>query len=246
MRGWFFLLLATLSATEYAPWLTRQLEIVPTATFGCQDTDPYAAFSVLMPKDKWSAELEFETAKTHYRSWTPSDLKGTLRLEFSSDILDDPYALIAGFSLAKVFRPARKDPTFIFPGGLEGELSLSIGREKTCANTWDSRWWLMGAFGRADQGSPWLRLNGSYEWNCEPHFLALVAYSRCGLGSHHWKPFHGYGSVAYRLLDLGARYTYRTDSDLLVSLEYTYRIWAHNTFQDVNRIALSLSYPFGL
>ena len=86
-------------------------------------------------------------------------LRATGRYIVLDDVAGDPISLTAGLSYIESFIPGLHDVSSFHHGRAEGELFLSVGKERRAWASWIRRWWAAGAIGIGDRGSPWLRGN---------------------------------------------------------------------------------------
>lgn len=266
MLGRFFaiasLLPGLLLGTELIPWYGRDLQIETRFSYlyqwynafdGHTSNDNFYTFSVLLPYDSWCGELETTLNNSSWRNFAFDDLCFTGRYRWLDDIVGDPITLTTGATVTAVFNRGRHNPGSFHHGNhFEAEIHAAIGKERSCQEFWLSRWWAIAGAGLADTGSPWIRADAAWETNyCQIHHFRLFADSLWGLGDRsvhkHFWDFDGYGSVDHQSIDLGTRYSYLIcDSDITLSLQYSYRIFAKNYPSKANRFMLRILYPFGL
>jgi hypothetical protein len=260
--GIFF---STIDAVERRPWFGRDLEIEGRASTLVQayhsvDTthgstarpagDVFISLSASTACQNLAGELELIAADTRHRSFGMDSISLTGRYLWLNDVIGDPVSLTTGATLAKVFKPARRDLGTFHQGGIECEVHAAVGKEFSCQQFWMSRIWGVIGFGFADIGSAWLRANLAWERNWwERHQLRAFVHTLWGLGHNSLNleiPFRGYGPIRHQSVDTGMRYRYAFDNGFAISLEYAYRVFASNCPQHVNLIMLRLYYPFGL
>lgn len=254
-----------LEGTEYAPWFPRNLELQPRATYMYQEYskvnvgkgpshrsshDNFLNLSLSGAYKTLALEIEASAGSTHHRCFTLSDVALTGRYQLLDDVLGDPVSLTVGLNLSQVFKLALHDISNFYHGGIELEGHLAIGKEWSAEQFWISRGWAVLGFGVADHGSPWVRANVVCEKNCwDLERVRLFAESLFGLGHNTLtlKPhFRGYGPIRHQSIDLGLVYTHFFECGLSLDLGYSYRLYARNCPQYVNRLFVSLLYPFGL
>lgn len=251
------------SATDYKPWFGRVLELDLSAdclmqafTYVDSHNSPgkHPEFDVFIDLDAslavWesiAAEIEIIAAETRHQSFGMDAIKLTGRYRFFNDIVGDPASLSTGITLSAIFPAVRRNIATFDHGGIAAECHLAVGKEWSCMQFWTSRAWTVFAVGVADVGSPWLRCNLAWEHNWwERHQLELFADTIMGLGRNHLNlhNFHGYGSVRYETIDLGARYRFQFDNGIALSLGYGYRVYGRNCPLDASLIFLKALYPW--
>jgi len=262
----FVLLAPFLEATERMPWYPRYLELQPRATWLYQDYqkvdtakgsqhhsshDNFLFLSISGAYDRWAVELEISAAATHHRNFSLSDISLTGRYQWKDDIIGDAVSLTTGLTVSHVFEIALHDISCFYHGGIQLEGHVAVGKEFClCQQFWISRAWGVLGLGIADHGSPWVRFDAAWEhnvWDC--HRFRIFADSLWGLGrnnlslKHH---FHGYGPIHHQSIDLGFAYSHHFEAGAIVDLGYSYRVHAHDCPERVNKIFISLLYPFGL
>lgn len=256
------------TATEYAPWFPRYLELQPRFTYTHEwfntldsgdhkchyraQNDFYEA-SVEVSYDVWDAELEVLIDSTRSHSLGPDNAKGTVRYLIMDDVVGDPVSWTVGLSLSTVFTQALHDVSVFHHGHFEGELHSAVGMEWDCYDTWSTRVWGLAGVGAGDQGgsSPWLHGIAAWEMNHQDrHQGRLYCEALYGLGSHNINlaiPFQGYGNIRHQSIDLGLRYQYLFDCNgSSLSAEYIVRMYARNCPQKMQAVQLTYLYPFGL
>jgi hypothetical protein len=165
------------------------------------------------------------------------------------DVAGDPFSLGTGLSYSQAFEHSRKDVSSFHHGLYNAELFVSIGKETPEDLFWSSHWWGVAAFGMAEQGSPWIRLNVDYEkrWR-QFHEIGAFVHTLWGLGSRslHIEDFRGYGSVNHQSIDCGLRYRYLIEYFGSASIDYSFRIYGKNFPVYSHQICAQLIYTFGL
>jgi hypothetical protein len=261
--GIFWVGVIQLAATELSPWYSRYLEIQPKVSYFYQyypsicisnKTKHYPAhnqfvnMSVSGAYDRWSLELESNFADTRHRTWSFSDVRLTLRYQWLDDILGDSFSLVSGCTLIQDIQLAKHDISCFYHGCLEGELHVSVGKETSCQQFWVSHLWGVAALGIADEGSPWIKGEVSWDHNgWDLHDIKLSVVSLWGLGRNNLNPrrFKGYGGIGHYSIDLAVNYHYAFEFGGILGLEYSYRLYAHNCPSQVNTFGVNFIYPFG-
>lgn len=252
--------------TEYQPWLGNIYEFEERATLRYQrysklasgrhfkkysSNDVFLNFSLLntLPDPLVSGEIEFSQAKTRKQRGQLDFIKATGRYLLQDDVAGDPISAVLGLSYIQAFSNSLKDVSSFHHGLYNSELFVSIGKEHSQDANWDSRWWLMGALGIAEKGSPWCRLHLNYEKRLrEKHELKAFLNTLWGFGQRRLRfdHFEGYGPVKHQSIDLGLKYAYLIQYFGHVSLEYTYRVYARNFPCHTHQVLAQVLYTFGL
>lgn len=254
----------SLLATEESPWIENVLKPYFTFTGGYQHFDSFdqkgdrkaypgrgAIFSggvyFAPPIIDISLQAELFVTRTHRHPWVIDHLKETVRFALTDDALGDPFASTIGLSLFQTPTVALHDPDFIHHAHFEAELHYAIGKECAPFEDWDFRMWGLGAVGMGTRGSPWLRGLFVMErfFNCN-QFAGIFISGEAGLGSRQLcvNRFHNYGSIAYRRIDTGFYYTYRTDDDAFLTFRLSQGVYSRNAPYLPTLILFELDYPF--
>ncbi len=258
----FILFLAgQMSATEFAPWFGNQYQFEARwkalyQKYNHIGSHPYQAddlFTQLSlsfsPDPALSGEAEILFADTRYRDFGFDSGKVTGRYLLLDDIVGDPVSLTMGLSLAFPIYRGLHDISSLHHGMIETEAHLAIGKEYSYLNQWHQRQYALLGVGIATQGSPWLHFLCSWEKRlCVGWTFELFAKSLLGFGKRkvHVSKFNGYGAIAHRSLDLGAKINYILDFSGVVTFEYVYRVLARNYPQNTHLVQLMYFYPFSL
>ncbi len=267
LKRWLVLLCLIpiiINATELMPWPDEDFEFQPRLT-GLYQTyrsiakshgyihkpsyDRFYTLSVGMSAFDWSGEIETVFADTPRQRGTCDCVRLTGRYRWLNDIVDDPVSLTTGITIIQAFRHSVNDISSFHHGQIAAEAHIAVGKETSHLSSWLSHWWGVFGIGMADQGYPWIRGDAYWEKNwCDQSQLRLFLHSLWGLGDrnlHAHSHFRGYGPIAHRSIDIGARYTYNFDLGIL-SFEYAHRVYAVNFPAHANLFLLSYLYPFGL
>lgn len=270
MKGkplFFFLLFfpIALVATDLKPWFPRYLEIQGhlnylyqqyskvksgDASLKFKSKDHFFSGSLELAYEKYCAEIELMFSATRKHQFEPDSASATFRYQLFDDIIGDAASVVLGGTLTQVFIGSLKDLSTFHHGQFEGELTLAIGKEIPCQDTWSLRGWGVAGLGLADHGSPWLHAIAAFEKNFNfGRHLRLYGEFIKGLGGHDLnlsKKFHGYGSISHESLDCGVMYRYGLDCDSSLSLGVASRVYAKNCPKDPVFVYVSYLYPFGL
>lgn len=198
----------------------------------------------------WNAQIQVIGAQTRAHSFNFDSALVMGQYLWMDDVIGDPVSLTTGITLCQATTISLHDLGSFHHGKFEGELHVAMGQEATCRNTWSSRWWIIGALGLADVGSPWWRLDGAAEMQiCNGQFVEAGAYSLWGLGHSPLTSlvgFQGYGPINHGSVDAGLSYTYRFDIWGSLKVGYRRRLYARNFPEKVNYLIIEYFYPFGI
>ena len=194
-------------------------------------------------------EVEVCLSATHHHNFAFDHLKQTAKYAFFDDAQGDPLSLAVGISLKENWSRAVHDISVIAHSNMEGELHLALGKEWSQGAYWCHRLWGLAALGVGERGSPWLRglIRSSHNFE-QTWILSLQAQGEMGLGGNSLRNCHfeGYGSIAYRYLDLSVLGAYVTCSGLIIQLELLQRAYSRNAPKALHHICFGLVYPFNL
>jgi hypothetical protein len=260
----FCLLSFWLQATEREPWLGNLLEFEWRNQLSLQvyqqiqgqehhfhyrsEDFLFSSSLGLAPQPEWAVEAEIRLAHTKKGSAFDS-FALTGRYQWLDDVAGDPISLVSGLSLIQACSRSLHDVSLFHHGTEEVEGFLSIGKERTVGESWNSRWWGILGIGVANRGSPWMRLDLDYDYRfTEEQSFRVFAHSLWGLGgqSIHLAPFKGYGPVRHQSIDLGLRYVYELFLVGTIEIEYAYRVYARNFPANVQMVQANFFYTFGL
>lgn len=252
---------------ELSPWYSRDFEIKPTATYTYRNSSSIASkshafykplyghfykFAVQVPIFNWSGGcgLLFANGRDRAFGIDNSFLSGCYR--FMDDTAGfDPISLVVGGTLVFASKAALQDRSSFHHGRLEALFHVSAGKEWSDEQFWLHRLWASALLGLSDVGSPWWQVQLAWEQNREGiDRFSLYLSGLYGCGGATLKPhashFHGYGPIAHRSVDVGARYTCYFDAGAEASFEYRHAIYAFNFPRNTNCYSCRFSYPFGL
>lgn len=263
--GILLLLPAFCFSTDLEPWFESSVVINAKNSYyfqsynhidGCGCTrlrarDSFDTLSAGINYDIYAAELELTLAQTHHRNFGFDNARLTGRYQLMNDVLADPFSLIAGLTLTQCCTESLNDISSFHHGLFEAELHVSAGKETSCEQFWETRYWGILGIGIADRGSPWLRFNVHWERNWwdryqfRAYIKTLWGFGGDCLKIHH---FRGYGPIDHQSVDLGIRYDYLLEwlCGAIFSLSYEHRVYAQNFPEHTNVIMARISYQFGL
>lgn len=247
-------LTASLSAVQETPWIERPLTLIPTLkltaeTFDSLDSDGkqfnYRADNLWLegslyfaPSSDMSLEIEAVVSKTKNHPYLVDSFLQVGRYAILDDALGDPFAWTIGASLREVFKRPLHDPSAFHKGLLEWELHTAQGIDRPFLCDWDYRLYALEAIGIGN-GSPWLRALTAVEIeSATGHLLGAKLEGFYGFGDRSLSRchFHGYGTLAYRILDASLYYRLRTDDWTTYEIGLHFRPYARNA--PYNRIAI--------
>ena len=209
-------------AYQYVPTLDTNLGTIHRAT-----NNAFVGTNASICTDnQYALEAGLSLFRTRVTSFTFEQGNITLRYKLLNDIVGDLCSLVVGATVQVPSQRAVRDYNTIYHGKVEVELHAAIGKEYSCGAFYDSRWWGAVALGKADRGRPWLRAFAVWEKNFfNLHQWRLFATGAGGFGRQALSlaaPFNGYSQIAYRLVDIGAGYTFLIDEcGKTLSVEYS-------------------------
>ncbi len=256
MYFWQFLCLLLLHiplvvSLEHSPWFDRDFALYVRPTFLYQyypkfnstsssyfhnrsGQDQFFTLSGSLTAFGISGELEFDFANTRKQKACLDSVRLNARYQLLSDLAAvDPLSLVLGATYIQAFGQSVNDPSSFHHGKCEVELYLSAGNEFPYKQFWETHTWGMVAFGVADKGSAWMRLDLAVEKNWfDQHKIQASIHTLVGFGQESLKlpptHFHGYGPIKHRSVDLELRYSWATECYGRFDLGYTYRVYASN------------------
>ena len=255
-----FLLPVLLFGTERTCWYERDLQPIIGGTYLIEEFSRiestkrstiahFFTLSVLGSYDDYAIEFETTAACGTHRSFGLDGMKLTGRIRWLNDIVGDSVSLVTGLTASYATHQARHDLAAFHHGGIDGEGFVTVGREWSKGAIWYRRLWGVAAVGGGDLGSPWIRAQIHYEKNfCFGKEGELFAESLVGFGKRRFdlQKFYSWGPIAHRSLDIGGKFSWRTDFCGIFSCGYTRRIWAQNYPEQANIGWLKWEYFFGI
>ncbi len=255
-----------IQATEFLPWLgpDRLPIITPMAmlqwyssvdtgdgTYHNHGFNQFYGVRASVAKDAHSLEVEGTLSRTNQHTLTADNGRITYRRRLANDVVGDPLSVVAGITLTGPTGRALRDFNTIYHGKIEVELHAAMGKECACRQFWMTRWWGAVIVGKSDKGHAWLRTKGALEGNvCDMHQWRLFLDSDVGFGHRDLfvNPlFDGYQEIRYRLVDVGAAYSFLMDRcGRAISLEYAQRLYSKNTLNNTHTLTVKLVWPFNL
>lgn len=264
-----FLLLglpALCSATELSPWYPPIFQVQPSITFLTQHSTSIASShgdfhrcldanflhgSLSGAYYDWYGELEVLLAQDTHRNFGFDSATGTIRYLLSDDVPGESFfSSVVGISIRSATRPALEDLSSFHHGKFEGMLHLSLGKEFSSDQNWNTRFSGILGLGVSDVGSPWIygRL-GAEKYYCLNQQMGIFLDGLYGFGGNalsRKENFHGYGPIKHRSIDLCAEYSYLFEYGAKATLGASYRLYAYNFPKQAYSISVSFLYPFGL
>jgi hypothetical protein len=131
-----------------------------------------------------------------------------------------------------------------------GEATVSVGKEFTKDENWNTRGYLLGSVGLANHGSFWNRYHVSFEARImKSQILEAFSVGYFGYGSKKdvdIERFKGWGFIRHRSIDVGAKYSYIFDLWGAVGVSYACRVWAYSYPEREQMVQVSYTLPFSL
>ncbi len=192
------------------------------------------------------ADLEFMDNRVENFNFRSAALQA--RYCFLDDIIGDPMALTGGLNFRAAANVFTHDIATFYPGIVNFEGTLALGKEFTKDEYWRFRIWGNGAIGIAEKGSPWLRAKISFEGNHEDAFrwgFFMEGYHSYGRHSFvDLNNFKGYGSIRAKVLNAGFKLGYRLGVFGTLKAEYKRRLVAKRAPDQVNFYSLAYLLTF--
>ena len=263
-------------ATDLKPWFGNEYEVELRATvlyqnydslavsrrhrfreycfnrncFNRSENDVFTTFSATYPFMRYCGEFEGTVAHTHHQNYRWDNFRFTGRCQFLNEIEGDCVSAVVGLTVMEPFSRALHDISSFHHGHIEGEATLSFGKQYGYIeeNVHQYRWWNVVGLGSSDVGSPWIREYAAMEYNYHnSHHVRAFVDTLWGTGSENLKVycFSGYGNIKHRSVDVGLRYAYESDCFGTLSLQYARRVYAFNFPENTNLVLFEYYLPFG-
>lgn len=261
----FLLLFSTLSATDYKPWTKVDFELYPRVDYIYQHYDNVHGSNGSLNEagndhilglgfygcySNYSVELEGRLAHTRHLPCGLDHFKLTGKYQYLNDIIGDCMSVTLGGSIIAASRDAVEEYGLFHHAKMEGEIFVSIGKERPCLSNWVSRWWTMLGIGVGEKGSPWVFSQLAWEKNVWYHWQWRVFTELLfGLGNESIDfdhQFKGYGLIRHRSVDVGTAIYYPTFCRGDFYFEFKQRVWAYNFPSCASIFQFSYIYPIGL
>ena len=202
------------------------------------------------PSPEWSIDADIQVAATTQMPFNFRTGAFQVRYLWLDDIIGDRVSLATGLSVRATPTYALHDISCPSRANADFELNFSMGKEFEASDTWFWRFWVYGAVGHGNRGSPWVHAIASIETNINDlHKFAFYADGTNGYGRHshiYIDDFDGYAKIRNKSIDLGLRYGYRVGVWGTVRFEYTRRVLAKASPAQVNNWIFSYLLPFSL
>lgn len=257
---------STCYGLEVQPWLTDPYEFrsdvgfsysyfqkvqgsVKNKSYPSNNYLTYAGFG-FMPSEDWDIDFDIEMARTPRQNYSFRSGALQCRYRFLNDIAADPVSLVLGANIRGVGSKSVKDISSPYASYVDFELTASVGKEKTCNESWSLRGFGFTALGMGITGYPWVRALGSFEGSSgDRHRGGVSVEGYFGLAGKNYvnvSHFRGWGRVQHSSIDTGAFYAYKMGlwGELLFS--YSIRAFAHNYPQYEQRATIQYQIPFSL
>lgn len=267
LHKWLLLLPTTiLVGLDREPWFCNVLEFTFTPTYSYSEYprvqhgvphnqktshDHLLSFDLAVaPTPQWQVDTEVEFADTPRQSMGLRS--GALQVKYLwlDDLLGDPVSLTTGVVVRGVTGHSIRDVSCPYHSYANYEVNVAAGREWDHGFDWRYRTYAGSSLGIGNHGYPWLAAFAIFEGQLkQAHRLGLFFDGALGFGHQQRviiNHFHGYGSIAHRNIDIGARYTYVFEVWGKLTLAYTRRVFARSFPEQVNFFTISYMLPFSL
>lgn len=250
---------------DYEPWYTPDIMVQPRIDVRYQTfsrvTTPHGGIftnsrdwfltpSVGLAAFGLSGDISTTIAKTRKQNFCVDEVVLSVRKLLMDDVVGDPFSLSIGITGIKAFKHSVHDLSSFHHGKIEGEMHVAVGKETLCGSVWQTHTWAMFGVGCADAGWVWLRGNLGWEKNWwDRHQAGVFVETLWGMGHKDLSPhkeFKGYGKIRHESVDLGMNYSYQFDFGGIISLAYSYRVFAHNFPSNASNIYLQFVYPMSV
>ncbi|MEM8727184.1 MAG: hypothetical protein AAGE99_00495 [Chlamydiota bacterium] len=197
-------------------------------------------------------ELQLESDFLHSRKRNRGTERVGLQLShlFLDDVAGDPISLAVGLQGFYVPTRALRDVSVPYHAQGNLELGLTVGKEIDETYHWLSRFWGFFGLGIANRGMPWIRPLIAAEMKFrQRHVLKAFTSSYIGLGRYHQvniDDFDGYAKTAHRSVDLSLSHTYLLRIWGNLSIEGSYRLYAHAFPKHAVTARITYHLPFSL
>ncbi len=251
-----------LSATEYAPWYGRSLQIEGRITqsfqqyhslhlkdhsFNKKGLNLFSDFSLMVPFDVYCAEFEVIAVDTRQRNYCVDCMKLTGRYMWLDQDIGDSFNLTMGLTATQTFGKATHDIATYHPGKIAADFHVAAGKSWDLCSGWEMRGWGLIGIGNADNGPAWTFGKAVLDFRSDyGNFFRIFADLHYAFGGDRFCHLRNVPKAKRHFFDLGARYTHRFDNFVELYFEYAYRTWVKNGFANANIFVLQLMYPFGL
>lgn len=255
---------SSLIATNETPWIDQVLLPITSLELGYQQFNTissgnhYCRYSgrdffgntgmLFATSPDLCYELETRFTSTNKHEITLDQVKQTARYAYLDDARGDLVALTFGLALIEPIAVGLRDPSFIHHSLFDTELHVAIGKEWIFEDEYIWRTYALTAVGMGIEGYPWMRGTFTTEYNyCLAHNFKgkLIGEGGFGKDNLHLHHFHGYGNIAYSLVDVELEYTYNLEC-FDFSLRYLKSLYRHNCPANVQQISCLITYPFNL
>ncbi len=203
-----------------------------------------------VPFPKLKSEVEIEFANTRHMSFNFANAKIRTQYQWLNDIEGDSLSVVTAFMSYFPTTQALHDVAQFYHGNSNFKVDLILGKEFSGGWLWDWRIWGLGSMGLANKGSPWANIKMYWEKNFnDSQQLGVFSQYQLGFGQRDLETplfFPGYGSIKYRILELGGSYHYQFLSYGTIELTYNFRLYAHNAPQYLNIFGFSYLFPFSV
>lgn len=251
---------------DMKPWFHDlwQLYFTPSYTYsyypsveGSVKPSRYSSHNQLLQFDlgvsfppNWDGQIEAQFASTRKNDWGSRSAAMQLRYLVLDDVAGAPVSLTIGGNIR--FVPSRnlRDPSCPYHSHFNMEVGAGIGKEIDRVFNWLYRIYGYVGLGIANHDSPWLKPLAAFDFNYRNrHHWKVFTEGYFGFGDVdrvNVRTFHGYGKIHHQSVDLGGAYQYLFKIWGSFSLEYSFRVYAHNYPQYESKFKATYSLPFSI
>ncbi len=198
----------------------------------------------------WELQFASDFLESRKLNWGAERVGLQVRHLFLDDVVGDPISLSVGLQGFYVPTRSLRDVGVSYHAQGNFELGAAIGKEMGKTYHWFFRFWGFLGVGIANRGLPWIRPVITAEMKFEQnHALKAFVESYLGFGNRHHvniNDFNGYAKIAHRSIDLGLNYTHFFRIWGRLSLQGTYRVYAHSFPKRAVSACLTYRLPFSL
>lgn len=255
---------SSLQAFETQPWMREFLEchFTPSFTYrhypsvngaynptSYSSNDRFTNIDIDLGVTPWEGELCIEFADTRRQSLGTQSAGGQIRYQWLNDISGSIVSYTSGLNIRWASKRSLKDVSCPYHAEWNFELGNVVGKEFALATDTFLRTYGFLGVGQANQGRPWVRGIISVDALFKRHHrCALTGEGYFGFGTTrrvNVNHFRGYANIFHQSIDLGVTYDYKINSIWgVISLFYSYRVYAKDFPAHANTFKISYSFPF--
>jgi len=190
----------------------------------------------------------FNTSKTNATFQSAAMMGRYLLLD---DVQGDPVSVAIGLSLRYVPGHALTDVFTPFHNRVNLEANCAVGKEFDNLQYWLYRLYGVASVGMANQGAPWVKGLGAFEFNASDNRnqCAIQVDSCFGFGSQDFvniNRFNGYAKIWHQNVDVSAIFRHLFDIWGTLSVELGYRVYAKNYPENLVFARFKYDLPFSI